>query len=82
MAHETESLMSSPLSISGVESISDVNSIVNVREHGTPVPNTLEHSEDTLFDSGDGDIRLVVCIQCKHVILAMTWLLPGQRHYS
>ncbi|KAF8596248.1 hypothetical protein BDV93DRAFT_528186 [Ceratobasidium sp. AG-I] len=56
MTHETESLMSLPLAISGVESISDLNSTTGI----TPVPDTLASCGDALFDLGDGDLRLVM----------------------
>ena len=52
--------MSSPISISGVESISDVDSSVNIGEDNAPVPGTIVFSEDSFFDLGDGDIRIVV----------------------
>ncbi|KAF8593183.1 hypothetical protein BDV93DRAFT_529979 [Ceratobasidium sp. AG-I] len=60
MTHEIESLMNSPLPISGVESISDLNPTTGIGEHSTPVPDSLAISGNTLFDLGDGDLRLVI----------------------
>ncbi|KAF8596241.1 hypothetical protein BDV93DRAFT_528178 [Ceratobasidium sp. AG-I] len=60
MAHETESPTSSPVSISGIESISDVDSAIIVGEDNAGVLGAQESSEDALFELGDGDIRLMV----------------------
>ncbi|KAF8593181.1 hypothetical protein BDV93DRAFT_529977, partial [Ceratobasidium sp. AG-I] len=43
-----------------VESISDVNSAISVVEGSPLVPDILGSSGDGFFDSGDGDIRLVI----------------------
>ncbi|KAF8596249.1 hypothetical protein BDV93DRAFT_611003 [Ceratobasidium sp. AG-I] len=52
--------MSSPVSISRVESISDVNSAISIGEDSPLVRNILGSSGNGLFDLGDGDIRLVI----------------------
>lgn len=58
MSLQTKSATSSPSSLSGVESISDVESS-GVGDR-TTVPDMLGNPEDTLFDIGDGDLRLMV----------------------
>lgn len=72
MTHQTGSLMSSPVSISGVESLdSDIESTLSIREdkgvlgqRGIRSPNIVYETPRVLgsqIDSGDGDLHLLVC---------------------
>lgn len=58
MTHETDSVISLPVTISGVESISDVESAISGDK--AVVLDTLGNLEGGPFDSGDGDLRLMV----------------------
>lgn len=50
--------MNSPVSISGVESVSVFKSTTSLKED--KALDTAEHSKDVLFNSEDGDLYLVV----------------------
>ncbi|KAF8599379.1 hypothetical protein BDV93DRAFT_560462 [Ceratobasidium sp. AG-I] len=58
MSLENESVMSSAVSVSAIESLSDDGSIFS-GENGTNSA-TAENSESNLFDLGDGDLHIVI----------------------
>lgn len=59
MTQKNDSAMSSPVNISSVTAISDVGSAISFG-YKAVVPDTLGNLGDTLFNMGDGDLRLMV----------------------
>lgn len=59
MSHDTESVMSSAISVSGTESFSDDGSTLNAGDI-KPAMSGATGPGNGLFDLGDGDLRLMV----------------------
>lgn len=60
MSVDNASVISSAVSVSGIESLSDDGSTFGVGADTLGTPGQTGTSENNLFDLGDGDLRIVV----------------------